>query len=165
MKYLLCIVFLSLIIALAGCNRYLDNAEFVEKYENENFDEFKNTCIYFRSGNVDGTGGIYFASYYTADNGIYIIDINRRTNTVISTSTNLLRKRISKTDLKKLKKLTLKFITYPMPLMTVDSNGNVYISMMPNSPSGLARFSDLKYKTKKYNSWTHIKGNWYQETK
>lgn len=166
MRYLF-LVMLNLTM-IFSCNRKDDNyKKFVEQYSNENFESFKNTSLFIRSVASNG-GKIIFAYDETIsselNNGAYVITIDESKKEIKNTSCHLMKDSLI-ADRKKLDKLAIKFIEYPVGYLSVDSNSNVLINQKVNESPDLIRFSDLKYKTDKYKEWKQLKDNWYEKAK
>lgn len=157
-----------IVSSFLGCTAPMSNKDFVEKCNLENFEVFKNTSMFIRSGAHDG-GIIVFAYDETIppslDNGAYVIHVNDKEKRIISASCHLM-KDSTIVDKKRLQQLVLKFIEYPIGYLDVDSNNNVLINLRANTSPNLVRFSDKKYKEKEavYRNWKPIKDNWYEKT-
>lgn len=153
------IALLSFLLVIPGCKE--SNKMFVEKYDDEDFEKYINTTIFFRSG--DNDGGIILFAYDGRDknNGAYIITIDKSNKIIKKTDTKLI-KNSTLVDTARLKELSLDFLKYPINLLSVDSNYNVLINLKNNERPNLIRFSDIKFKNGKYKSWKHIKDNWYE---
>lgn len=160
-----------LILLLMGCNSKAEtNRKFVMYYEKENFDEFKNSSFLIRSG--DNSGGIIIFAY---DYGLYtdtvnnpnvhpyIITIDRRSLQIKRTSCHLMNSDSTEINKEKLEKLSQRFLKYNINSLKVDSNKNVIISLRYDERPNLIRFSNLKFKSSRYDSWEHVKDNWYQK--
>lgn len=162
MMRLLTIFFLQLFTL--SCNSSMDkNKDFVDKYNNENFNDFINTAIHFRSSDNQG-GLIIFANdnkQPDLNNGVYIITIDKEKETIKKTDCTLL-KDSSIIDKRRLENLALKFLKYPINFLSVDKHSNVLINLKANERPNLIRFADIKYKTNEYKDWVLIKDNWYQ---
>ena len=154
-----------LAVLLLGCNSLSDtNSEFVKKFVNENFDKFKNTSMFIRSG--DREGGLIIFTYDDKiqpdlNNGAYIVTVDYKQKKNKSTSCHLMNDSTIM-DRQKLEKLALKFIEYSIDYLGVDSVNNVSICLRMNTRPDLVHFSDLKYKTDKYKKWKQVKDNWYE---
>jgi hypothetical protein len=154
-----------LAVLFFGCNDHSNmNSEFVKKFGNESFDEFKNTSMFIRSGDRDG--GLIIFTYDNKippdlNNGAYIVTVDWKKKKIKSTSCHLM-KDSTIADRQKLEKLALKLIEYPIDYLSVDSSNNVFISLRMNVRPDLVRFSNLKYKTDKYKEWKQVKDNWYE---
>ena len=166
MRYLF-LVILNL-TTMFSCNRKDDSyKKFVEQYKDENFELFKNTSLFIRSIASNGSE-IVFAYDETIspdlNNGAYVITIDEIKKEIKNTSCHLMKDSLI-VDRKRLDKLAIKFIEYPIGYLSVDSSSNVLINLNANKSPNLIRFSDLKYKTEKYKEWKQIKDNWYEKIK
>jgi hypothetical protein len=164
MRYLFLAIFY--LATMFSCSRKEDKyKKFVEQYKDENFEVFKNTSMFIRGAASDG-GEIVFAYdepiSSTLNNGAYVITIDDTRKKIKNTSCHLM-KDSTVVDKKKLERLVIKFIEYPISYLGVDSSNNVFINLKINESPDLIRFSDLKYKTEKYKNWKQIKGNWYEK--
>lgn len=153
-----------LLINAISCQTF-DNGQFLDKFSNENFDPFKSTSFFIR-GSDNSSGRILFAydEQISPDlnNGAYVITIDPKTKIVKKTSCDLM-KDSTIVNKEKLQALAKKFLDYPIGYLSVDLNGNVFISLKPNSAPDLIRFSNLQYKTNKYADWKNIKDYWYEK--
>ena len=137
------------------------NRDFVSKYQNKNFDNFKNTWIVIRGYNEEGNP-IVFMAYDSSKDGPYIVTIDSKTNTIKKTSCHLMKDSIN-IDRNALDQLAMEFLKYHVYLLRVDKAGNVYVSLRTNERPTLIRFSDEKYITETYkNDWKRIKDNWFE---
>lgn len=157
-------MFMFLAIVFIGCNT-MDNKKFVEIYGNSDFSAFKNTSMFIRDNDIINGDEIIFA-YDGAipsslNNGAYVITMDNKKEVIRKTSCHLM-KDSTIADKKKLERLALQFIKYPIGNLSVDSNNNVLISLRANTSTDLIRFSDTKYKHPKYDTWVQIKDNWYK---
>ncbi len=161
-------IFLALfyLTTLLSCNREDEKyVKFVEQYKDENFEAFKNTSMFARSEDHDG-GDIIFAYEEpissSLNNGAYVITIDNIKKEIKSTSCHLM-KDSTIVDRKKLERLAIKFIEYPIGYLSVDSNNNVLINLRLNASPNLIRFSDLIYKTEKFREWKKVVDYWYKK--
>lgn len=138
------------------------NAEFVNKYENENFDAFVNTGFLIRS-NREGSLVIYISTDFknAANKGPYVVTVEKETGVIKKTSTDLISDSVS-FDKEAMHKLLPEFLKYKVYSLSVDENRNVYVRLREADKPTLIRFSDMKYKTEQYKDWEQIKSNWYE---
>ncbi len=147
-----------------GCrsDHYL-NVEFIKKYGRDNFEEFKNYSVFIRSGDLIGEEIVFIMdenSEFTQKNALFVVDLNPELKKIKSTSCHLLSDS-TLIDKKLLESLVLKFNKYPIGAISVDSNSNVFISGRIMHDTQMVRFSDVKYKTAKYENWEHVQDNWH----
>ena len=141
------------------------NIEFVDKYNNENFDAFINTGFLIRSGDRKGNLQIFVNTDFknASNNGPYVITIEKETGVIKNTSCHLM-KDSSSFDREAIHKLTLKFLEYKVYSLAVDENKNIYVRLREAERPTLVRFSDAKYITEEYRKdWKQIKSNWYEK--
>lgn len=159
------------LLVLAGCKsqnqrRQELNNEFITKYGETSFNEFKGRSFLVRGfdkGNPivfvydnltkNTTGGCLF----------YGVTIDKKNLQVIKTSRNALADSCI-VDETLCKKLALKFIVYDVAYLQVDSNGNVFVRTHYNErPADLIRFVNPKFITDKYRkNWKQRDHNWYE---
>lgn len=154
------------LVTMFSCNSKQGKYEkFVEQYNDENFEAFKNTSMFIRSSASNG-GEIIFAYdepiSSTLNNGAYVITIDEIKKEIKNTSCHLM-KDSTIVDKKKLEMLAIKFIEYPICYLGVDSSNNVFINLKANESPDLIHFADLKYKTEKYKNWKQVRENWYEK--
>jgi hypothetical protein len=139
------------------------NKTFVEKYENENFEDFTCKGVSIRGGNNQQGVVVLVSNSYEkvgcrAPVGVIL---NRETGAFKSLNRDLLGDECE-IDEKEMINLALKFIEYKVAVLAVDSNKNVLINISEAEAPNLIRFSDMKYKTQKFRRWKKIKGSWYE---
>ena len=161
-------VFIAILfILLIACSSKSDiNKKFVLKYGKENFDEFRNTAFLIRSSDYNG-GIIIFAYDYRLNPNSdtirpYIITVDEKSSQIKNISCHLM-KDSTKVDRKGLEKLEFRFRKYPIQSLYVDSNNNVLINLKYGDRPNLIKFSELKFKSNRYDGWEQIKDNWYQK--
>lgn len=153
-------------LSLNSCNNLnSQNSKFIEIYENENFDSFVNKGILIRNFDKDNDPVIYVCTdlQNAFNNGPYIVVIDRKTERIKSSSTNLMSDS-SNLDKLAMNKLALKFLKYKIRLLKVDRFKNVFINIFKSEEPTLVRFSNLKYKTGQYKTgWIKINKYWYEK--
>jgi hypothetical protein len=98
-----------------------------------------------------------------SNNGPYVITVDVPTKRIINTSTHLMSD-TTNLNRQKIHSLVPEFLDYRVFSLSVDLDTNVYVRLKESDrPPTLICFSDMKYKTEKYNSWQHKKGNWYEK--
>jgi len=140
------------------------NKDFVNKYFNENFENFKNKGVVIRGYDNERNPMLFISSDLekASENGPYIVTIDSKTSTIKKTSCHLMKDSIN-TDRNALDQLAMEFLKYHVHLLKVDKAGNVYVSLRTNERPTLIRFSDEKYITETYkNDWEKIKDNWFE---
>lgn len=139
------------------------NAEFVNKYENENFDAYINTSFLIRSGDMEGNLVIFISIDFknAANKGPYVVTVEKETGVIKKTSIDLISDSVS-FDKEAIHKLLADFLKYKVYSLSVDENRNIYVRLREADRPTLIRFSDMKYKIEQYKDWKQIKGNWYE---
>jgi len=159
------ILFLAVLLN-AGCNKPDYHKVFVEKYGDENFDEFVNRSFFIRTSDREGNPIIYVfdETEQQAPCSMYFgVIVDRETRTVKSTIDDHLPDSCN-INKEASAELAVKFSTYGINRLTVDSNMNVFVMVkFKEGPEDLVRFSDMKYKTEAYKDWKQVKGNWYEK--
>jgi hypothetical protein len=148
-----------------GCRMQPINENFVELYNTENFDKFRLTSFFVRGHNSQGERIIFAYDEEVPpvkNNGAYLIEYNIERKIITSTSCRLM-KDSSIVDVKKLDSLVGKFVEYQINYLQVDSNNNVFVNVSSNEEPNLVRFSDLKYKSVKYDKWRQLSLNWFEK--
>lgn len=140
------------------------NKNFINKYLNENFDNFKNKGVVIRGYDEERNPMLFISSDLenASENGPYIVIIDGKTSTIKKASCHLMKDSIS-INRNSLNQLAIEFLKYRVRLLRVDKAGNVYVSLQSNERPTLIRFSDEKYITELYREgWKRIKDNWYE---
>lgn len=152
--------------ALVSCDNEVKsyNIEFIKKHGTETFGDFINTGIAVRNFDANGNIILFIGDLQNTNiNGPYIVKIDTIRDIIIETSCKLL-KDSSLVDKEKFNDLALKFMSYDINYLKVDTNNNVFINVMYNERPSLIRFSNLKYKTGIYKEdWKLISSNWYED--
>lgn len=142
------------------------NAEFVNKYENENFDAFINKSFFVRGFDEDRDPIIlvYDLTKTIRPCDMFLgITVNNKTRTIKKVNKSMLPDSCNIDETTSCD-LALRFNEYNINRLKVDANKNVYVSVMfKEGADYLVRFSDMKYKTDKYKDWKQVKGNWYEK--
>lgn len=164
-------IFFTSVILLSmnncGNSQEKTNKAFIEKYGNENFYDFINRSFFVRGFDEDGDPIILVYDETQKRRPCDLafgVTVNNKTNTVKNIKKSFIPDSC-KIDEKKSCDLALKFNEYNINRLSVDSNKNVFISVMAGeNASRLVRFSDAKYITAEYKkNWKQIKGNWYEK--
>ena len=165
MKKLITVILIG--VSFTSCTDHARS--FINKFENEDFTEFKNAGIHFRGADQEGNH-ILMVSETLQNNiennrGPIVGKVDRKTNEIKETSLRLLRDS-SNVDVAKAKQLALKFLPYKVFGLTVDSNLHVFV-MLYETDRGphLARFSEPEYlKTADVfkRKWRHLRGKWHK---
>jgi len=140
-----------------------ENRRFVNKYFNENFDDFKNTSIFIRGGDSAGHLVLFIGCDMKHNKGLYTIVFDDKKNEIVSTDTHLMLDS-SGLDKTAINRLAVRFMKYNLNCLAVDSNGNVDARTEYSERPVLIRFSDKKYITGAYKDWRKLKGLWYENT-
>jgi lipopolysaccharide export LptBFGC system permease protein LptF len=148
-----------------SCRLHPINENFVKLYNTENFEKFRLTTFFIRGHNSQGQSIVFAYDEKVPpvkNNGAYVIeyDIERK---IISSTNCRLMKDSSIVDVNKLERLVDEFVKYQVNYLQVDSNNNVFVSVYSNEEPDLVRFSDLKYKSVKYDKWRQLNFNWFEK--
>jgi|LFRM01.2.fsa_nt_gb hypothetical protein len=158
-----------LILLLCNCSQHRSEKEFLDKYEYEDFSQFKGTGIYIRD--LDSLGNpmiLVYAPhliYDTSKVGAYGIIINKKNYKVIDSKWTLTENYVD-ADTVKLQHLAQTFMKYDVPHLKVDTVGNVFIYLKDVETLALVRFAndnEMLKRSKEY-TWKKIKNrdNWYK---
>lgn len=145
-----------------GCKNH--NKKFIEKYDREKFSVFKNRSIYYRGVDENWNPIVLINVNVSTSRKCTMplgITIDRKTHQVLEINDRWLPDSCG-IDKMMLAKQALYFTKYGIEYLDVDSNMNVFISVANEGRPDLVRFADLKYKTKEFERWQRIKGNWYE---
>lgn len=149
---------ISLVFLILGCSNLENNqnAEFLEKFKNEDFSKYQGNSFFVRG--FDKGNPIVFV-YSNECKQPLVITANRQTNTVLKTSRHLQTDTCS-IDTSQKEALALSFLKYNINYLEVDKNLDVFISIIfEEGPPKLARFSK-SVNTK--GNWQKIVDNWYE---
>lgn len=145
----------------------MSNENFIDKYGNENYSNFKNKSLFVRD--FENGNPIIFIYDYSKEKkpcGFISMTISSKTKELIKVKEVPQRDNCTLAfNKEEYYKLALKFLEYNINSLDVDTNLNVSVKIkfyegLPN----LIRYSDVKYISDTDNI-IKIKGNWYQRTK
>ncbi len=136
-------------------------SKFISKFENEEFKKFENTSFLilgYRKKYIVIKASVDFKNAYSQEP--YIVYVNQKTGIVekINDIQIIDHKLV---DVNIIYELIPRFLEYNIRSLAVDSLRNVYIRLEGAEKPTLIRFSNIKHKSKQYNKWKRIKGNWY----
>ncbi|MBO9732283.1 MAG: hypothetical protein J7623_26815 [Chitinophaga sp.] len=137
---------------------------FVKKYGHGDFTAFTNRCVYFRGRDKERSLILFIDNdlSVSGSNGPFIVYVNRDLKTVVKTSTRLMAD-TTNIDKVLLQQLAIRFLSYKVNILKVDTLGNVFIGLLNSERPDLIRFSNEKYKTIYYkDGWSNVKENWYR---
>lgn len=164
-KYLPVLYFFML---FASCfNKSITNDDidkFILKYRDEKFSDFMNVSISHRDSDFDDD--IYMVAKQGGDVPPYVVHFNKRKKTVTSIDNKLLRQRNCEDYFRdnQIKNLLIKFIGFNIQHLSVDSNGNVFVTPFFGEGSPillrLKTFTGDSIVKKGYN-YELYKDNWY----
>ncbi|MDR2123178.1 MAG: hypothetical protein LBP34_08645, partial [Flavobacteriaceae bacterium] len=141
-----------------------DIGSFIEKYQNEDFSEFRGASIAIRQGRFNETR--YMVTKIGSNLPVYFVIYNEFKDSIEKINKSLLQKeKINDyfTD-EEIKNLINNFRRYDFGLLGVDNEGNVLINPFEiNSPAILLRVSKQtgEKEIRKGYVFKHYKGNWY----
>ena len=161
------IVFISRpVLYLYGeCAVYFHKKAFFDKYELEDFSQFKGVNIFKRGGDENDQILVMDVSYFvndTSKTGCYIVTLAKKNYHV--TKAKWTTEYHVDSDTAKLQQLAQVFMRYEIPRLNVDTAGNVFVYLKDIETLTLVRFAneDELQKRSKETKWTNIKGNWYK---
>lgn len=150
---------LIFVIFVQSCNG--QNFEsIIEKYNNVDFSELRNSSIYPRSPGTKNNTTRYFINVFKGDCSPYMVDADDKE--IISINNDLVLKSCGKDYLntEKIEQLFKAYMIYKLCLIQVDSVGNVY--MNPDKAERPILLRKLPGSTPKdINLYKKYKGNWY----
>lgn len=153
------------ILLLTGCLGQSKEKAFIVKNELEDFSQFKGINVFKRGGNKNQEILAMFVSYHVNDNsktGCYLVTLDKENYKVIKAKWTT--EYYVDADTVKLQHLAQKFITYKIPRLNVDKEGNVFVYLKDVETLALVRFineDELKKRSKEMR-WIEVKDNWYK---
>jgi hypothetical protein len=160
MKILRNTIINSLVMLLfSSCAVYYERA-FLAKYEFEDFSQFNDVSIFYRSQNVIFINAPNLV-YDTERVGVCVIILDKN-NQIIKTKWTLTEDYVN-ADTVQLQQLAQTFMKYEIPRLNVDKQGNVFVYLADVETLALVRFVNidelLKYPKRE---WVNISNNWYK---
>jgi hypothetical protein len=170
LKYsLIAIIAILLMCSLSQrCSQQRKEKNFLDKYEHEDFSQFKGTYLLYRGIDTNGNYIVCIDAYLKSDfseyrSGTILLDTSKYEMVYMhwllrADDTNLI-------DTSRFENLAKKFINYKIPYMRVDTSGNAYIYLNPDELS-FVKFvneNEVLIRSKEY-TWKKIKNrdNWYK---
>lgn len=163
-KIIICLIIFSLIMfSYKSCFVKYRAKKFVDKYEFEDFSQFKNVSIFIRGFDEEKNPIIMIdAPYWIKDTnvGLYVVRLNKKNYRIIKTGWTWKKSKIA--DTIKLQRLAQAFIKYKIPRLDVDTAENVFVYIGDPETLALTRFADNNELLKHCDMWKKFKGNWYK---
>jgi len=160
-----CLLIMTFIISCQNnSNIKMKRDKFIEKYQNENFSEFKNTFICVRQNNIIEL--IYMVGKFEGKLPMYFVTYNIIRSEVTQINKSALKEANIDdyfTD-EEIKSLISNFRKYDFYLLGVDTGNNVFINPYNvNSPPYFLRLKTLtnEKSIKKGYIYDQYKNNWY----
>ncbi|MCX6180583.1 MAG: hypothetical protein NT150_01470 [Bacteroidetes bacterium] len=154
--------FLMFSIALHSCvTKNMDVENFIEKYDQVNFDVFANKSIYYRSAGASSNSSIYFVNMFKGNCSPYVVEVDNDTKKIIDVRNELVLVKCAEyfTN-KEIEVIMSKFLELKLCFIQVDIDGNVYINPSEQeSPVFLKK--SKKVMPKDISQFALYKGNWY----
>ncbi len=159
-RYILWFVILfGLLLISFSCPRSVDSI--IRKYDNYDFSALNDRIVTYRSR---GANYLLYSRYIVYKKSIktspYCVDVNDWNNEIVSISNHLVMDHYGKdylTDIE-IRETVTEYVKHSFFSITVDIEGNVWITVTQQGPSLLRKVPnsdvDLKY-------YRHYKGNWY----
>lgn len=164
-------IFLLHIILLLynSCEQHKREKEFLDKYEYEDFSQFKGVNMEIRSYDDSGKilipGRIDFLKNDSLKFGYYTLKMDTQDYNIPYMHWICADKEVE-LDTIRLKHLAQTFMKYKIPRMDVDTAGNVFIYLKDVETLALVRFAneDELQKRNRESTWTKVKNtdNWYK---
>jgi hypothetical protein len=143
--------------------------EFLDKYEYEDFSQFKGVGIFIRDLDKERNPIIFVNAphliYDTSKVGVYGLILNKQNYKVINSKWTLTENYVN-ADTLKLQHLAQSFMKYNVPHLMVDTAGNVFVYLKDVETLAFVRFTndnEMQKNNKEY-TWKKIKNrnNWYK---
>lgn len=166
-KSLIFIIFAT--ILLYSCEQHKREKEFLDKYEYEDFSQFKGVIMYIRgfddSGIIIITGSIDFLKNDSLKFGYYTLKMDTQDNNITYMHWICADKEVE-LDTIKLQHLAKNFMKYQISRLDVDTAGNVFVYIKDFANRAFVRFAneDELQKRNRESTWTKVKNtdNWYK---
>ena len=166
-KSLIFIIFAT--ILLYSCEQHKREKEFLDKYEYEDFSQFKGVNMdvrgYDDSGKIIITGRIDFLKNDSLKFGYYTLKMDTQDNNITYMHWICADKEVE-LDTIKLQHLAKNFMKYQIPRIDVDTAGNVFVYIKDFETRAFVRFAneDELKKRSMESTWTKVKttDNWYK---
>jgi hypothetical protein len=133
---------------------------FLDKYEFEDFSQFNDVSIFYRSQNVIFINAPNLI-YDTVKVGYYVVKLDKKNSQI--TEAKWMMKNNVNADTVQLKQLAQTFMKYEIPRLNVDKQENVFVYLADVETLALVRFVNidelLKYPKQE---WVNISNNWYK---
>lgn len=146
----------------AGC---FYKKAFLDKYELEDFSQFKKVNVFKRGGDENDQILAMDVSYFvndTSKTGCYIVTLDKKKHYV--TKAKWATEYHVDSDTAKLQQLAQIFMRYEIYRLTVDVAGNIFVYLKDIETLALVQFAneeELKKRSKE-TKWINIKSNWYK---
>jgi hypothetical protein len=148
-----------LILSFSRCANTCER-RFISEYEFEDFSQFNDVSIFYRSQNVIFINAPNLI-YDTVKVGYYVVKLDKKNSQI--TETKWMMKNNVNADTVQLKQLAQTFMKYEIPRLNVDKHGNVFVYLADIETLALVRFVNidelLKYPKRE---WVNISNNWYK---
>jgi len=166
-KSLIFIIFAT--ILLYSCEQHKREKEFLDKYEYEDFSQFKGVNMDVRGyddrGKIIITGRIDFLKNDSLKFGYYTLKMDTQDNNITYMHWICADKEVE-LDTIKLQHLAKNFMKYQISRLDVDTAGNVFVYIKDFETRAFVRFAnenELKKRSRE-STWTKVKNtdNWYK---
>ena len=166
-KSLIFIIFAT--ILLYSCEQHKREKEFLDKYEYEDFSQFKGVNMdvrgYDDSGKIIITGSIDFLKNDSLKFGYYTLKMDTQDYDITYMHWICADKEVE-LDTIKLQHLAKNFMKYQISRLDVDTAGNVFVYIKDFETRAFVRFAnenELKKRSRE-STWTKVKNtdNWYK---
>lgn len=149
------------------CIIYFEQREFLEKYEFEDFSQFKNTSVFIRGGDSEKNPIIVVNAPHlvrdTSKVGCYVVILDKKNYDQVI-KTKWMKEYDIEADTIKLKQLAQTFIQYKIPRINVDEQGNVFVYLKDVETLAFVRFANKNeiLSRSKEIKWIKVRDNWYK---
>lgn len=144
--------------------------DFIKKYGDSDFNEFKNYSVFVRSYEERGKN-VCVMVMHDNDTGYCTLHlafiIQKSTLNIIETKINETENQQCKLDTVVARKLAIELLKMKIHAIGIDSNDNVFVNVKFNEEqtAELIKFSDEKFITGTYKkNYRPVGGNWYERT-
>lgn len=154
-------------LSLYSCIGQSNEKAFLDKYEFEDFSQFKNVSVFIRGQDIEKNPIVMVnAPSWVNDNaktGLYVITLDKTNYQIINTKWTLTEGRVN-ADTVMIQQLAQTFMQYNISGLKVDEGGNVFAYLNDAETLSLVRFNDINetQKEDKKVKWIKNRHNWYR---
>lgn len=156
----------SILLSVVSCEKNEVSENFINKYGDDNFDEFLGFTVYYRSSDESGNL-LYFANLHndTCESPL-IVKVDKDSKNVKSSDFSLIDMHCEGVliDTVRVKFLVQKFLKYEIPYLEVTNDSIVQISATVMERPNIFRYP-VSFSPEQLNEFKFIEGRWYSKSK